>query len=174
MLASSLTQWQTCTYIVCASDHGFATHFIPSRRIPTLLSRLSALEDPYLDAIDRTLEELSSERQPDDPDPPCTGSRRMAIDTAFRHNSVEEVIEELKLFVGSADKAVSDWAQATLDALHLRSPTSLKVALEAIRRGRNMTLFEALEMELRIATAYCVSGALVFSTIFGSGLKSSR
>jgi 3-hydroxyisobutyryl-CoA hydrolase len=70
---------------------------------------------------------------------------------------VEEIMQELESFVGSSDKVVSDWAQATLDALQLRSPTSLKVALEAIRRGKNMDLLGALQMEIKIATAYCVS-----------------
>ena len=123
---------------------------------------MSTLEDPYPDAIDRTLEELSSERQPDDPDPPFTGSKRVALDAAFRHDSVEEIMQELNSLVASSDKVVRDWAQATLDTLQLRSPTSLKVGLEAIRRGKNMDLLGALQMEFKIATAYCVSNFLCF------------
>lgn len=49
------------------------------------------------------------------------------------------------------------WAEETLSVMNMRSPTSLKVALEAIRKGKQLSLLEALNMELKIATAYCVS-----------------
>lgn len=122
-----------------------------------LLDRLSALEDPYRDLIDRTIEELSSEREPDELPAPFIGAKRSALDTAFRHNSVEKIIEDLDSYSSDSDAAVSRWAKETLSTLHMRSPTSLKVALEAIRRGKDLTLLEALQMELGIATAYCVS-----------------
>jgi 3-hydroxyisobutyryl-CoA hydrolase len=112
--------------------------------------------------IDRTIEEFSSERQPDEPPPPFIGAKRAALDMAFRHDSVEKIIEELKTLSNSTDVAVSGWAAETLTALQLRSPTSLKVALSAIRRGKTMNLLEALQMELEIATAYCVGNLLVF------------
>jgi 3-hydroxyisobutyryl-CoA hydrolase len=139
------------------SEHGFATHFIPSRRVPVLLDRLAALEDPYQDLIDRTIEELSSERQPDEPPASFIGSKRAAIDQAFSHDSVEKIFDELETLINSADTAVSNWAKETLAVLHLRSPTSLKVALHAIRQGKEMTLLDSLQMELGIASAYCVS-----------------
>jgi 3-hydroxyisobutyryl-CoA hydrolase len=73
---------------------------------------------------------------------------------------VEKIIEELEGFTVNEDPAVSQWANQTLKALHLRSPTSLKVALKAIRAGRQMPLLEALDMELKIATAFCVSSSV--------------
>jgi 3-hydroxyisobutyryl-CoA hydrolase len=132
------------------------------------LDRLAALEDPYRDIIDRTIEELSSERYPDDPPAPFIGTKRVAIDKAFGHNSVQKILDELEKFSNSADEAVSSWAKDTIAALHLRSPTSLKVALHAIRRGKKMSLMEALQMELGIATAYCVSNVTSFSGTFES------
>jgi len=107
--------------------------------------------------IDHTIEEFSSERQPDDAPTPFTGKQRDALDFAFRHDRVEEIVEDLESLVHHKDAAISRWAAETIATLNLRSPTSLKVALKALRKGKNMTLLEALDMELKIATAYCVS-----------------
>jgi 3-hydroxyisobutyryl-CoA hydrolase len=139
------------------SELGFATHYIPSRRIPILLSRLAVLENVHPSVIDQTIEEFSSERQPDEPPTPFIGSTRDALDIAFRHDRVEDIIEDLESFVNHKDGDISRWATETIATLNLRSPTSLKVALKAIRNGKKMTLLEALNMELKIATAYCVS-----------------
>jgi len=107
--------------------------------------------------IDRTIEELSSERRPDEPPPPFIGAKRAAMDKAFGRNSVQEILDELEALSKIDDEAVSMWAKNTIATLHLRSPTSLTVALHAIRKGKTMTLLDALQMELGIATAYCVS-----------------
>lgn len=140
------------------SEHGFATHYIPARRIPTLLERLAALEHPHPTIIDRAIEELSLEHQSDERlTSTLTGKIRSALDYAFRHDAVEKILEDLKSFLDHGDESVRDWAKNTLAMLELRSPTSLKVALKAIRKGRDLTLLEALNMELKIATAYCVS-----------------
>jgi 3-hydroxyisobutyryl-CoA hydrolase len=107
--------------------------------------------------IDRTIEELSSERQPDEPPPPFIGAKRAAMDKVFGRNSVQEILDGLEALSKTDDEAVSIWAKTTIATLHLRSPTSLTVALHAIRKGKTMTLLDALQMELGIATAYCVS-----------------
>lgn len=85
------------------------------------------------------------------------GVVRNALDSAFQHNSVEKIVKSLATLSSSPDTHVSGWAKQTLETLHMRSPTSLKVALAAIRRGKNMSLRDALQMEMGIATAYCVS-----------------
>jgi len=145
-------------------EHGFATHFVPARRMSILLDRLASLEDPYRDIIDRAIEELSSEREPDEPLAPFTGAKRVALDSCFRHDSVEKIIEDLTHFSTAVDATVSTWAKETLATLQLRSPTSLKVALIAIRKGRTMSLLEALQMEMGIATAYCSGASPDFQT----------
>ncbi|KAF8798139.1 3-hydroxyisobutyryl-CoA hydrolase [Phlegmacium glaucopus] len=165
------------TYLALTSDtlsgravfeHGFATHFIPSRRIPMLLDRLAELHQPHASVIDRTIEDFSTERAPDEPPAPFIGAKRSALDSAFRHNTVEQIIKDLETFSQtSVDASVKQWASDTLAMLHMRSPTSLKVALKAIRRGKKLTLLETLDMELKIATAFC-SGA---SPDFITGVK---
>ena len=118
---------------------------------------MKALEMPSMEIIDRTLEELATERDQDEPVSPLVGDIRVALDSAFRHASVEMILQDLEELSKRRDAAVSRWAMQTLETLRMRSPTSLKVALEAIRRGKSMSLLETLQMELGIATAYCVS-----------------
>ena len=123
-----------------------------------LLDRLAELHQPHASVIDRTIEDFSAEREPDEPPAPFTGAKRNALDSAFRHNTVEEIVNDLETFSQtSADTLVKEWASDTLAMLHMRSPTSLKVALKAIRHGSKLTLLESLNMELKIATAFCVS-----------------
>jgi 3-hydroxyisobutyryl-CoA hydrolase len=147
--------------MIVGSELGFATHFVSSRTVPNLLSRLSDLEDPTPAMIDRTIEEHHTKRLPDEPVGKLTGRTRHALDMAFRHDRVEEIVEDLTKLASTSDDSVAKWASETLEILYMRSPTSLKVALEAVRRGKEMTLLEALQMEMGIATAYCVSLTIV-------------
>ncbi|KXN92191.1 3-hydroxyisobutyryl-CoA hydrolase, mitochondrial [Leucoagaricus sp. SymC.cos] len=164
---------QLGTYLALTSDTlrgravfelGCATHYIPSRRIPILIDRLSALNKPHSSVIDETIEELSSERQPEEPATPFTGPIRVALDFAFRHNRVEDIVADLESLIKHQDYSVRDFASSTLSKLEVRSPTSLKVALKAIRKGKSMTLLEALNMELKIATAFCTQATPDFIT----------
>lgn len=143
--------------ISLGSELGIATHFISSRTVPSLLARLSDLEGPSVALINRTIEDHHAKRLPDEPIGRLTGRTRQALDMAFRHDTVEEIVEDVTKLTSSSDDVVAKWASETLDTLHMRSPTSLKVALEAVRRGKKMTLLQALQMEMGIATAYCVS-----------------
>ncbi|KAG6334736.1 hypothetical protein ID866_4354 [Astraeus odoratus] len=152
------------TYLALTSDtlvgrevfeHGLATHYITSRSVPSLLSRLTEFENPSFSQINRTIEELHAERQPHEPHGKLTGTVRRALDTAFSHNTVEEIFQNLEALTGTPDIRVQSWAKQTLQTLRMRSPTSLKVALSALRRGKDMSLLEALQMEIGIATSYC-------------------
>jgi len=165
------------TYLALTSDslsgravfeHGFATHYVPARRIPMLLDQLAELHGPCASVIDRTIENFVAEREPAEPPAPFTGAKRTALDSAFRHNEVHRIVKDLEVFAQtSANASVKQWASDTLAMLHMRSPTSLKVALKAIRRGKELSLLETLNMELKIATAFC-SGA---SPDFITGVK---
>ena len=118
---------------------------------------MAEFNDPTFSQINRTIEELHSERQSHEPSNKLTGIVRKALDTAFSHNSLEEIFHSLEALESASDGRVRSWAKQTLETLHMRSPTSLKVALAALRRGKQMTLLEALQMEIRIASAFCVS-----------------
>jgi len=158
----------------CYSQLGIATHYVPSRSIPQLLDRLSRLEHANYSIIDTTIEEFYEAPSPDaiaSSPPKLVGRVRRALDYAFSADSVPNIVERLKTIVertggkGTSDPA-GKWAEETLGTLAVRSPTSLVVAYAANRRGREMTLRAVFEMEMRIATAYCVSQASSFFRIF--------
>lgn len=150
-----MTHFASCSQY--CSEHGIATHYITSRSVPSLLSHLAEFDNPSFSQIHRTIEELHAERQAHEPSNQLTGLVRQALDTAFGHNTVEEIMQSLEILEDALDTRVQAWAKRTLKTLHMRSPTSLKVALSALRRGKQMTLLEALQMEIRIASAFCVS-----------------
>ncbi|KZT27345.1 ClpP/crotonase [Neolentinus lepideus HHB14362 ss-1] len=125
------------------------------------------------------------------PSGPHTGAVRAALDAAFSYRSVADILDALLLLShrSSLPDAALDvgfrnftreevveaeaWARRTREALGARSPTSLVVALEAQRRGREAlerggnVLREALGMELGVATAF-VNGA---SPDFATGVR---
>lgn len=120
------------------------------------MERIADLTNPTYAQVDALIEEHRDDNI-GSLTSPLVGSLRVALDSAFKHDRVEDIFADLeKLSQESEHENVRQWARKTLDTLHLRSPTSLKVALTAIRRGRNSTLLEALQMELNIATAFCV------------------
>ena len=123
--------------------------------MPALLEALAELDHPSLERIDRTLEELSSEYENEERSS-LVGPKRAAIDACFRHNEVEKIVAAVQQHTKHENETIRLWASATLAQLQDRSPTSLKLSLESIRRGKKLPLREALEMELRIAGAYCV------------------
>ena len=158
----SLLGNSTCTIAlvdgVPVSEHGFATHYVPSRRIPTLLEQLASLDDPSFSQIDSLIEESYAEREQGESTSHFVGNLRVALDTAFGHNSVSQIVKSLdEIASGHQDTNVRKWATDTAHRLQQVSPTSLVVALTAIRRGKSLSLLEALQMELNFATAYCVS-----------------
>ena len=144
------------------SEHGIATHYIPASRIPDLKVRLSSLENATPDLVDAAIEELHLERNRNEPPAPFTYEARLALDTAFGEKTVEDIYTSLTEMTWKEDD-IGKWASATLDELNMRSPTSLKVALGAIRRGKSMTLGEVLQMEMSLATAYVVCSLQVVS-----------
>lgn len=127
-----------------------------------LLENVSTLERPTFAQINDVIEENSSESEhPGTIASVLVGPVRVALDFAFRHNKVEDIVTDLDALVEHRDPTISKWASRTLESLNLRSPTSLKVALRAIRRGKEKSVIEALEMEYAIAAALCVGPAVV-------------
>ncbi|KAG9015278.1 hypothetical protein FRB93_012977 [Tulasnella sp. JGI-2019a] len=148
-------------------EAGVATHFVSSHRLPQLLDRLTSLDSPTPETINNTLEEFHSERLPEEPESKVvTGSGRTAIDRAFGSDSVEGIFKDLEKMQNdsSASEESAAWASKALATLNERSPTSLHVAFEALKRGRKTTLAQALGVELGIATAFCTGASRDFIT----------
>ena len=131
---------------------GIVTHVVPSDRRGALIDALEAAAlDQGLDqdggAIEATIAAFET-----DPGEAAVASHRAAIDAHFAHDDVEAVVAALR-----ADG--SEWAAAQAEALHARSPTSLKLALRALREGADLTLEQALTRELGLSVACLAAGA---------------
>ncbi len=113
---------------------GVATHFIAEDLIPAFLRALPS----HLDKPDILVTRFSSL-----PGPSELTANRQVIDRLFGHRGVEAIVLALQ----AED---SDWSRACLATLSRLSPTSLKLALEAQRRGAGRTFDEVMKMEFCI------------------------
>lgn len=69
------------------------------------------------------------------------------IDQHFRFETIEEIISSLKQEARIGD----EWAEKTLETLESMSPTSLKVTLRQMKKGKGQSLQACLEMERHLA-----------------------
>eukprot|EP00216_Chloropicon_sp_CCMP2111_P004396 CAMPEP_0198240892 /NCGR_PEP_ID=MMETSP1446-20131203/5879_1 /TAXON_ID=1461542 ORGANISM="Unidentified sp, Strain CCMP2111" /NCGR_SAMPLE_ID=MMETSP1446 /ASSEMBLY_ACC=CAM_ASM_001112 /LENGTH=375 /DNA_ID=CAMNT_0043923675 /DNA_START=376 /DNA_END=1503 /DNA_ORIENTATION=+ len=128
---------------------GLATHYVPSWRLPYLEERIQDLGESGRDqkSVDLAIKEFEE-------DMPMESSILMSkmdrINACFGHNSVEKIAEELGSFADNGDK----WCAEQKKAMAKGSPTSLKVNLELLRRGKSLTLNECLKMEYRLLTRF--------------------
>ncbi|WP_258804698.1 enoyl-CoA hydratase/isomerase family protein [Pseudarthrobacter sp. NS4] len=113
---------------------GLADHYVPSARLPGLVAALEG-ESPET-AVGRFNEE---------PPPSALAGHRDWIDACYAGAGAEDIVRRLRAWKGegSADAAL---AAATIEE---KSPTSVKVTLESLRRAKSLTLDEALAQEYR-------------------------
>lgn len=110
---------------------GFATHYTPRENLPALSEALAR------DGIAA----LAAHAQPL---PPFSlAEARATIDTIFAAPAIPAIIAGLE-----ANSA--EWAQAALKALRTVSPSALFWTLKALRRGRGLTLPQALDAEFAL------------------------
>lgn len=69
------------------------------------------------------------------------------IARCFNHRTIENIMTAL-------EQEKSDWCQQTLNTLQKKSPTSLKVTLEALQRGSILNLADCLGMEYGMAQRF--------------------
>jgi enoyl-CoA hydratase len=117
-------------------EAGLADFHVATSELPTLLAALR-----HSDAGEAIAAVTS--------DPPAgqLGAWRPWIDRAYQADTVEEIVERLLREGGHAAAAAND--------ILAKSPTSLKVALRALRQARGLPNLErALEVEYRISTTF--------------------
>lgn len=126
---------------------GYGTHYVPSDRIDALVAALAEadLSGDAGVAVDRVLDRFAA-----DAGPAPLAELRPAIDRCFAFDSVEEIVEALAREDGA-------WAAETRETLASRSPTSMKVTLAQLRRGRTMRYDDIVTMEYRLSQA-CMAG----------------
>ncbi|MEU9450224.1 enoyl-CoA hydratase/isomerase family protein [Streptomyces sp. NPDC048277] len=123
---------------------GLADHFMPSASIPAFLDDLAEL--PVPEALARHARSA--------PDGELAGHRAW-IDACYPADTVEEIVRRLS---AHGDPAAKQAAETLLT----RSPTSLKVTLEALRRARRLgSLERVLDQEYRVSCATLATPDLV-------------
>ena len=125
---------------------GFATHFVPRENGSELVERLATT------GIEGTLESLCQSPPPSDQ----VENLRSLANACFDCNTLDEVLRRLEQSA-AATSGLTTLAGETLEKIRRRSPTSVAVAFEQLRRGRRLSLRECLIMEYRISQA-CMQG----------------
>lgn len=135
---------------------GIATHFAPAETLEKVVAALEKAS--WNDGLAGGIAALR----------PFTGhpgeagllaEQRPAIDRCFAgKDSVEAVVAALE-----AEK--NDWGKETLETLAKRSPTSMKVSFEQLRRGARLDFDDCMVMEYRIAQRAMLKGSDFFEGI---------
>jgi enoyl-CoA hydratase len=120
---------------------GIATHRVASARFPELLEALCSAVSA--DAL------LGAFGQPAEPGPVM--ARRAAIDRLFRGREVEHILAALDA-EGAAGGAEAQFASATAALMRTKSPSSLKITREQMRRGASLDFAECMRTEFRIVS----------------------
>jgi enoyl-CoA hydratase len=123
----------------CAA-FGIATHVVPAAdqgRIEAALSEIA----PGVPAADEAARILS--RFAADPGEVPVAASRERIDRLFSAARLEDVVAAL-------EQAGDRFACEVLSELGTKSPTSLKVTFEQLRRGRNLAFDDAMRLEYRL------------------------
>jgi enoyl-CoA hydratase len=124
---------------------GFATHIVPSGRIPELKQALIDGAPRDAAAVDAILADYATRFGPAE-----LMRHRPAIDRCFGQPSVEAIF-------GALAAEDSEWARTVRAGLETRSPTSLKLTFRAFRAGRTASFESCLATEFRLSI-HCLAG----------------
>jgi len=133
-----------CTHLKLATRH------VPSERLAELKARL--VRDPR--TADRHIAFAGSY-----PGQPRIADNRLNVMRLFKSERLEDILAALE-----ADD--SKWAAKELATLRRKSPLACKVALELLRRGRDMASF-ADEMRME----YAVAARMMMQPDFAEGVR---
>lgn len=120
---------------------GAATHHVRSERLAELRDALCGTTP--VDAV------LNAFAEPRGEGPML--ARREAVARLFGAASVEAILAALDREAGSGS-ADAGWAGATAAVMRTRSPTSLKLALAQMRKGRTLSFEDCMRLEFRIVS----------------------
>jgi enoyl-CoA hydratase len=114
---------------------GLATHRVSSARFPELIDALTGTVS--VDAV------LAAFAEPAGEGPLM--ARRTEIDRLFAYDRIEDILAAL-------DNEGTGWSQKTAAIIRTKSPTSLKIALEQVRRGAQWDFVDCMRAEFRIVS----------------------
>jgi enoyl-CoA hydratase len=120
---------------------GIATHHVPSVRFADLIDALAG--DVHVDAMLAAF----AERLPPGP----IAARRAAIDRMFAGDDVGGILRALDHETETRGPEAG-FASTTAALIRAKSPTSLKIALAQVRRGRAWSFSDCMRTEFRIVS----------------------
>ncbi|MCC9624980.1 enoyl-CoA hydratase/isomerase family protein [Thalassospira sp. MA62] len=125
---------------------GAADYFIESKDWPKLKEEM--MEKRWVtDSVEMELEQLlESFRRPVTVSS-SVSSVQDKIDHHFRFETIEEIISSLQISANQGD----EWAGITMRRLLSKSPTSLKVTLRQIQKGKGQSIQACFDMERKLA-----------------------
>jgi enoyl-CoA hydratase len=121
---------------------GVATHRVASARIADLLDGLCG--GVSVDAVLNAFAEPAGEG--------TVLARRATIDELFAGDRIEDILAALDGRAAQDNGAAAAFAQTTAALIRTKSPTSLKVALAQLRRGRVLDFEACMRLEFRIVS----------------------
>ena len=124
-----------------ATAAGIATHRVASARFPELLDALCGAVS--VDAI------LGAFAQPPGDGPVM--AMRGTIDRLFTQDRIEAILAALDAEAATA-RRTADFASTTAALIRTKSPTSLKIVLEQMRRGSTLDFPGCMRTEFRIVS----------------------
>lgn len=117
---------------------GLATHTVPSARMAELVEALTGTEP-----VDAVLARFAV-----DPGPGKLAPERATIAQCFGAATLPEVLGRLDAKAAADDT----FAARTLATIRAKSPTSVAIAFEQMRRGASLDFAEAMQLEFRIVS----------------------
>jgi enoyl-CoA hydratase len=120
---------------------GVATHHVAAVRFPDLIDALAGTVP--VDAVLAAFADPAGE--------PPIAALRPAIDRLFAGDSVEAILAALDA-AAAAGGAEGSWAGKMAAVIRTKSPTSLKVALQQVRRGAGWSFGDCMKAEFRIVS----------------------
>lgn len=130
--------------IADASYLNLVNHFVPMDKMPEVIdeiamSNLGDLSQKHIDEIIDSVNIYSGD--------PTLANVRKDIDCCFNFDTVEEILTALH-----ARK--NEWCDKTAKLLASKSPTSLKVTLQQLRKGHHLSFDECMRMEYRMVVRF--------------------
>ncbi|MCQ4310355.1 enoyl-CoA hydratase/isomerase family protein [Pseudomonas stutzeri] len=135
---------------------GLADYCVPHERFAELEQRLDERDWSTAPRAELTalLASMGSTELPDAP----FKMLFPAIEKHFSHDSIAAIRESL---AGETRAEYRDWAAETLKLIESRSPLSVSVTLEMLRRGRKLSLAECFRMELHLDRQWFDKGDII-------------
>lgn len=144
---------------------GLATHYVRNEHLDDLEARIASIETGPQPISDETLNQAIM-----DFSEPVAGldfyPHIDIIERCFAKGTVEDIMAELGEVGGQGGEA-GKFVEQTLQNLLAGSPTSLKLALESLKRGREKNFKECLEME------YSMAAHLIREPNFYEGIRAA-